>query len=64
MALRSGCWGPFPEKKAVRTLLDIFWRIVESLRGVLGGWGSSLSEVPDIIIGQLRTGADKGNPTV
>ena len=64
MALRAGCRGLLPEKISVRTLLEAFRMIVESLRGFLEGWGNTLLEVPCMIIGQLRTGADKGNPTV
>ena len=63
MALRVGHRGPCSDVRAEQKLLVAFGRIVDSRTARIAGQGT-LSGFPCAVNNQLRTGADKGNPTV
>ena len=63
MALRAGCRGPSLDEQTARTLLDASrWKVESSAAGDDDEVCSP--ETLCTLNGYLRTGADKGNPTV
>ena len=63
MALRVGYRGPCSDARAEQKLLDALGWIVDSCMARAAGQGVP-SGFPCAVNNQLRTGADKGNPTV
>ena len=63
LALRVGYRGPCSDARAEQKLLDALGWIVDSCMARAAGQGVP-SGFPCAVNNQLRTGADKGNPTV